>query len=492
MGRMDARFLRGAAVVAASLGMALTGACARQGAPPGGPEDRRPPVVVRTEPDTFATLEDFRGPVRFHFDERISERVDGSVDDVIIISPATGDVRVSLSRRSLSVELDGGFEPGIVYRVTLLPAVRDMFNNQLKDPFELVFSTGGEFTPSAVAGLVWDRITGEGVEPAEVRAFADTPDSAVYLAQTDTGGVYALRYLPPGRYRIVAFQDRNQNDTIDLMETQGVRGVLLNNPTDTVILTIPVLLPDTSRARVTGTEILDSVTVMVEFDDYLDPAVGLENVGAALSLDSGAAPGVQGLYHAHEYSAFVLAVTDSFSRLDSLEALARGVAADAAAAAAAAEAAAQGEDTPPAGDTAQSGEATQPGDTTQAVAPEENEPEPQEVRFVRVPPPTLPGTPTRDPPLRPDGSDPPSRRIVLVLAEGLVPNQGYQLTITGVVNINSVPQGGGEAAVVLEPPPDTTSVVVDSTVVEDTLAVPPDTGSVRLRPEDLFRRRREP
>ena len=272
------------------------------------------------------------------------------------------------------------------------------------------------------------------------------------------------------------------------METQGTRGLRLNNPADTVLLTISVLQPDTSRARVTGTEILDSVTVMVDFDDYLDPAVGLDNVGAALALDSGTAPGVQGIYHEHEYGAFVLAVTDSFSRLDSLEALARGVAA----AAAEAERSAQTEDTLRVGDTVLSGDSAQAGDTTQVVGAEEDESEPQEVRPVRVPPPALPGTPTRDPPLRPDGSDPPSRRIVLVLAEGLVPNEGYQLTITGVVNINSVPQGGGEAALVLEPPPDTTSVVVDSTAVEDTLAAPPDTGSVRLRPEDLYRRRREP
>ena len=63
-----------ALVAAGSTG--LVAACARQGAPPGGPEDHRPPVVVSTSPEPFEVLtEPFRGPVRFRFDERVSERL---------------------------------------------------------------------------------------------------------------------------------------------------------------------------------------------------------------------------------------------------------------------------------------------------------------------------------------------------------------------------------------------------------------------------------
>ncbi|MFW6200571.1 MAG: Ig-like domain-containing protein, partial [Gemmatimonadota bacterium] len=51
--------------------------CARMEAPSGGPEDTRPPVVVSTEPDTFAVVEDFGGPVVIRFSERISEQPQG-------------------------------------------------------------------------------------------------------------------------------------------------------------------------------------------------------------------------------------------------------------------------------------------------------------------------------------------------------------------------------------------------------------------------------
>ena len=152
-----------ALVAAGSTGLA--GACARQGSPPGGPEDRRPPVVVTTSPEPFEVLtEPFRGPVRFRFDERVSERVSGgTLDDAVLVSPRTGAVRARHGRQDISVDIAGGFKPGLVYRVTLQPVIRDLFNNQMRDPFEFVFSTGGEFTASAVAGLVWDRTTGEGI-----------------------------------------------------------------------------------------------------------------------------------------------------------------------------------------------------------------------------------------------------------------------------------------------------------------------------------------
>ena len=205
-----------AALAAAGL-MALVGGCARQALPPGGPEDKRPPVVVATVPDTFAVDRDFTGPVVFRFDERISERVQGgNLDDAVIVSPGTGRVRVHHGRQGLEVTVAGGFRPGFVYRVTLLPVIQDLFNNRLRDPFELVFSTGGTFNPSAVAGLVWDRITGKGVEPAEVRAYSpgqgitEAGDTIFHVARTDSGGIYVFRYLPAGAYRVVAFQDRNR------------------------------------------------------------------------------------------------------------------------------------------------------------------------------------------------------------------------------------------------------------------------------------------
>lgn len=466
--------------------MALVGACARQGAPPGGPEDRRLPVVVATEPDTFAVVEDFQGPVRFLFDERISERVaGGSLNDAVLVSPSTGTVRVDHGRQGLEVSVAGGFQPGRVYRVTLLPVVRDLFNNEMVYPFELVFSTGAELVPTVVAGRIWDRITGEGAEGLEVRAVS--ADSTVHVARSDSGGIYALRYLPAERYRLVAFQDRNGNGELDGMEQQGQRPLLVGAG-DTLLIDVAVLEPDTTPARVTGAELLDSVTLVIRFDDYLDPEASLETLGVSLRADSldGGDIGVRRIFHEHEYAAYVEQIADSFARLDSLEAAERARQRQAAAAR-----------DPSEGEAAQTPDSAQSPDTTRAPDTAQAEPEAEAAppRPVRRPPPRLEGarTPARGAPgglsrpgqarqARRPGEALPAQRIVALLEEPPVMNASYQLVVTGVRNINELPLGGGEAAVVRSPPPDTASA--DSAeaapdtaaTVPGTSAVPPDTS----------------
>jgi hypothetical protein len=431
---------------------------------------------VATEPDTFAVLEDLGGPVRFHFDERISERAaSGTFDDAVLVSPRTGDVRVSRGRRSVTVEIDGGFLPGLVYRVTLLPVVRDLFNNQMVDPFELVFSTGGTLNESAVVGLAWDRLTGRGADALDVLALA-AEDSTVHVAKADTGGVYAFRYLVPGRYRVVAFQDRNRNGEVDLMELQGERRTRLVGP-DTVFLDIPVLQPDTTPARLVGAQALDSVTVLMEFDDYLDPVEPLA-MSLGLEREEGDAPVLEQMFHEHQYVRWLQAVQDSFARLDSLEMLEAAQTAEPAAA----------DDTLGAADTL-----GVPEDTVGAVADTAGGQVARPQRRQRRLPPGLPaargGAPSPilvrpgEEPDTPDGNPLPSRRVVARLDAPLELSVPYQLIVLGVVNIQGVALGGGEAPLVLEPPADSAALadtLAADTAAADTALVPPDTGSVVL------------
>lgn len=235
--------------------------------------------MVATFPEAFATLEELDASVRFDFDERISERVSGgAIDDAITVSPRAGEVRVRHGRRSLSVEVEGGFRPGIVYRVTLHPVVADLFGNQLRDAFELVFTTGGEVTPTTLAGQVWNRITGQGVREASV--YAVGADSLIHQSVADPEGVYALRYLASGQLRVTAFEDQNRDGDVDSTEVQGMEPASMS-PGDTLFLDIAVLEPDTLAAVVTGAEALDSITVVIEFDDFLDPAEAAGSIVAS-------------------------------------------------------------------------------------------------------------------------------------------------------------------------------------------------------------------
>lgn len=456
------------AVMAASM-VGLVGACARQGAPPGGPQDRRPPVVVLTVPDTFAVDSAFRGTVRFDFNERISERpTTGTLDGAVVVSPRTGDVRVSHSRAGIEVELAGGFKRGLVYRVTLLPVFKDMFNNQMHDPFELVFSTGAPFVRSAVAGLIWDETTGDPQKDWSVLAQSDA-DSSRYFAQSDTAGIYTFRYLPPARYRLTAFEDRNQNHLLDPTEARGTRAVLLNGPDTILPLDIHTLRPDTSHARVRAVDVLDSLTVVVSFDHYLAQDVPSTQMSASLSMGDSTpgAPGVVRLFKEHEYSEWVEQVRDSVARLDSIAAAEK-------ARASTAQRAAQGP-TRPGGPPRDTGAVRDT--TTRQTPPKPYLPPRLQGGGVGGPAGTGPAG-GRQAGIGPDGNPLPKQRIVLVLDSALVPNQDYLVEVRGVTTVNGVPLGGGQAHFTRPPPKDTTRVVGDSATAKDT-AVVKDTSVVR-------------
>ena len=114
--------------------------CARQGRPSGGSDDRIPPMVISTWPDTFETIEPTRDPIVITYSERISERpTEGRLGDAVVVSPETGRYEVKHKRTSLEVKVAGGWKPGLVYRVRVQNTIKDLFNNRMDGPFELVF-----------------------------------------------------------------------------------------------------------------------------------------------------------------------------------------------------------------------------------------------------------------------------------------------------------------------------------------------------------------
>ena len=289
---------RGWALVACAL---IAAACGRRDIPSGGPEDRFPPFVVETVPDTFATIEPGDLSIRFRFSERISERPSGGrLRDAVVVSPEVGELRVKHRRQGLEVSAGEGFLPDRVYRVTLLPVIRDMFGNALVDPFDLVFSTGGEMVPNVVAGMVEDRVTGDLVPEVRVAArFSLEEDTLVHWNFSDTAGVFSLRYVPVGPFELWAWQDRNRDGELGESELQSqVHPGEIREALDTTLAVLTLVEPDTTPARLAKVEITDSVTLAIEIDDYIEPELaegtivgelvvaGFDTTGAAGEADS--------------------------------------------------------------------------------------------------------------------------------------------------------------------------------------------------------------
>jgi hypothetical protein len=258
--------------------LAVSAACARPYPPPGGERDQLSPGLVETSPAALTTMAPGNTPVVFRFDERLSER--GFGEALVLVSPHDSAVRVERGRTEVRVRMDGGWRANRVYRVVLLPGVRDLFGNERTDQLELIFSTGAAIDSTVLGGLVVDRITGVPARSGVVEA-VQREGGVVYTALADSSGFFSLRYLPLGAYDISAYDDQNRNRRRDLLEPLDSGGaVTLSQPADTITQIFRVLVPDTSAPRVTGAEAVDSLHVRVTFDDYFDAELPLAAAGA--------------------------------------------------------------------------------------------------------------------------------------------------------------------------------------------------------------------
>ncbi len=250
-------------------------ACAQYGAPPGGERDQRPPQVLETTPAPFAVVPDFSGPVVIRFDERLSEQ---GADAAIVVSPLTGDVRVERDGEVLRVSIEGGWRPGQIYRIVVLPVLRDLFGNQRREPGELVFSTGPPIPATALAGTVTERITGQPPQRAVVHAVRRF-DSTVYVTPAGADGFYAMLNLPNGTYDLIGFADPNQNWQRDPNEPAS-RTAAVSLASDTITTDVAILPVDTTAAQVQSAAQQDTV-FRVQLDDYIESG-GLAAASARL------------------------------------------------------------------------------------------------------------------------------------------------------------------------------------------------------------------
>lgn len=257
-----------------SLALAVcAGACARAYPPPGGEQDTTPPGLADVTPEALAVLPDYKGPVVFRFNERLSER--GFSESLVVVSPLDGALRVDRGRREVRVSIDGGWRPNRVYRVIVEPGLRDLFGNARTEAVELVFSTGPPVPSTAIAGIVEDRLSGRGADAAVVTAVRRA-DTVSYMALADSSGFFALRHVPLGVYDLRAYSDQNRNRRRDFAEpVDSGRSVSLGSPTDTITEVFTLLPSDTTGPRVSDAESTDSMHVRVSFDDYLEPVDSL-------------------------------------------------------------------------------------------------------------------------------------------------------------------------------------------------------------------------
>lgn len=398
----------------------LNGACARPMAPPGGETDELAPEVVSITPAPMATVPPGNHPVVIEFDERISER---EIEDAIYVSPATGSADIGKGRRDLEVRIAGGWQPNRVYRVVVRPTVRDLFGNAIARPIEVVFSTGAEFPSGALAGVVYDRVTAQPVRDARVEA-RPADGGAYHLALTDTAGIFRMPLVPPGVYVLRAYADQNRDRRRDEYELGD--SVMVELGADTLLRPLAIMRSDTSAANLTRVQVVDSVTLRLSFDDYMDVSAPQASARVTvLSLPDSTPLPLAGVWYPH-------ALTAERARQDSIRADSL------AGAEAAADSAAPAR--PPIARPAAPVDTIRPG-AADTIAADTLPPDAlvERVRAANL-------LPARDTPL-------PTRDLMVVLEQPLVPQAEYVAQVSGILNLSGIDGGGGSLTFRVPAPP---------------------------------------
>lgn len=257
----------------------LLSGCAKEEAPPGALPDTRPPQVTRIEPAEDSIVPGFDGDLHIVFDEPIKAPQD--LSRTLKASPAYRyDVGGGFS--DLQIHPEGGWRPGAVYVIQIPAGITDLLGNRTTTPIRTVFSTGPPITDTRASGTLLDRVTGRGVQDARV-LFERGTDTIPYSAVSDTGGTFSLSSLPTGRYRAYGFRDLNADMRLERrLEPYDSAAFDLPDSTSTVDLTLRLTEPDSTPPRLLIATALDSQTVELRFDDYLDPGQPFDSVRVAV------------------------------------------------------------------------------------------------------------------------------------------------------------------------------------------------------------------
>lgn len=191
----------------------LLAACANIGNPSGGPRDEDPPRLVSANPPP-GSLGVNRTKMILQFDELVNVR---DAFSKVVVSPTSKSVpRVSSLGRKVTVEFDS-LSPNTTYTVDFADAIEDNNEGNTLQGFTYTFSTGHTLDSLRISGRV---LGARDLEPAQgmlVGVHSDLADSAfvskrlLRVAKTDDRGQFTIRGLAPGRYRVFALDDKDND-----------------------------------------------------------------------------------------------------------------------------------------------------------------------------------------------------------------------------------------------------------------------------------------
>lgn len=231
--------------------MIVVYSCASMGNPDGGLYDEEPPKFVRSTPKPFA-INSKEKKVTIEFDEFI--KLEKAAEKVVVSPPQLEQPEIKASGRKVVVGLVDSLRPNTTYTIDFADAIVDNNEGNPLGNYAFTFSTGTTIDTMEVSGTVLSASDLEPVKNIQVGLHSDLSDSAFMkkpfdrVSRTDSRGHFSIRGIAPGKYRIYALMDGNQN-------------YLFDSKTEMIAFSDSIIIPAMEDAMRQDTIWKDSLTI---------------------------------------------------------------------------------------------------------------------------------------------------------------------------------------------------------------------------------------
>ena len=201
-------------LLGAVAGVAVLYSCASVGRLEGGSIDEEPPRFVTSSP-LPGTLHNKKKKISIEFDEFI--KLEKANEKVVISPPQVQQPEIKVNGKRVVVNLQDTLKANTTYTIDFSDAIQDNNEGNPMESFTYTFSTGAELDSMAIAGTLLDASNLEPVKGLLVGLHANLADSAFTtqpfdrVGRTDSRGRFSIRGVAPGKYRMYALMDADQN-----------------------------------------------------------------------------------------------------------------------------------------------------------------------------------------------------------------------------------------------------------------------------------------
>jgi uncharacterized protein (DUF2141 family) len=187
----------------------------------GGPEDKEAPVVVASQSSPNYQLHYKGDQIVLSFNEWI--RLDNPTLN-ISISPSTvypADIKLKGKRIIIRFDEREILQEQTTYVIQFGESIKDITSGNVQRNVKYVFSTGDYLDSLSTQIQLIDGFSNRPKEKVLISLYKNLDDTAVqktkpfYFAWTDSSGRVTIQNMSPGRYRLYALEDKNQNYKYD-------------------------------------------------------------------------------------------------------------------------------------------------------------------------------------------------------------------------------------------------------------------------------------